>query len=652
MNFANSLISRNAIKDEEVHFITWALRTLATGSWRALYCVPMSAAREADPAVERAPELSPSILRRTSVLLILAATFVVYIGTLTFEFVYDDHQQIVRNPLLHSWRFVAYYFAHDVWSQQSVSDVSNYYRPVFLLWLRIDEFLFGLKPEGWHAGAVALHLLATWLVYRLTWRLLGDRWQACLAAGLFGLDPIHLEAVAWISGSSETLMASLLLGSILCYLNYRDCRPHRAYWLASSLLLFGLASLAKETTLILPFLIFGYAWIYSKSPPPGPWARAREAVSSSLLYFLVAAAYLAARVEVLGSVGHTITAMPWRVLAYTWPSILWFYTRLLIWPAGLSVFYDNPYVSHPTLANFYAPLAGVALIGAALVWWSLRSRIVAFASLWLVLAILPVLDFRVFGPNEIAHDRYLYLPSVGFVILASLLISRIHLGQSRLFGRPATQIIAAGAILGAFAIGTVWQSAFWANDLVLCYRATKEAPGSADANNLLGVTLMNRRDWKPATALFNKAIELQPQYIGAYSNLALVYSRTGDYARSEAFARHALKMDPDRTETWLIVGVDQLELGRVNEAVQSLRRAAELAPLAYRVHYALGIALRKSGNLKAALDQFRAEPASSPEAASVRRQIAQIESQMNGAENKDLGSGQNGPGSDQKRVGP
>ena len=88
--------------------------------------------------------------------------------------------------------------------------VGNYYRPLFLLWLRINDAVFGNQAWGWHLTTILAHVLATLLVYLLAWRLGIGRDVALLAALIFGLHPAHIEAVAWISGVTEPLLGIYL----------------------------------------------------------------------------------------------------------------------------------------------------------------------------------------------------------------------------------------------------------------------------------------------------------------------------------------------------------------------------------------------------------------------------------------------------------
>src|SRR4051794_33293644 len=102
-------------------------------------------------------------LRRPGVLTLLlgAGSFLLYCGTLAFKFVYDDKVQVLDDVAITKWRYVPKYFTSDVWSLIDPHKAPNYYRPIFLLWLKVNYSLFGLAPAGWHALCVCLHVLAT-----------------------------------------------------------------------------------------------------------------------------------------------------------------------------------------------------------------------------------------------------------------------------------------------------------------------------------------------------------------------------------------------------------------------------------------------------------------------------------------------------------
>src|SRR5205085_9467176 len=122
--------------------------------------------------------LSPRLLA----LAVIGITFLAYSGTLGYEFVYDDRGQIVNNPFIQSWHYLPRYFSDHVWGHVDPTMLGNYYRPMFLVWLLINEALFGLKSSWWHLTTILAHVAVTLMVFTLARRLLKSLPAAAIAA--------------------------------------------------------------------------------------------------------------------------------------------------------------------------------------------------------------------------------------------------------------------------------------------------------------------------------------------------------------------------------------------------------------------------------------------------------------------------------------
>ncbi len=586
-------------------------------------------------------EDSPA-LRRFAVALLLLSTFVVFIGTVDFGFVYDDWEQIVLNPFLRSWRFFWRYFQRDVWSQGGRGQGSNYYRPIFLVWLRLNYALFHLNPAGWHLAVVLLHVVVTWMVYRLAWHLLRDWRKAALAAALFGLNPIHLEAVAWVSGVTEPLLAVFILASFLSYVEFRRGQNRRWLWAIASWTLYFLATLTKETAVAFPLVIAAYEWFLGASAVVEPgglngssltlhsgsaedWRkRANAAFRGAAPFLLLTAVYLYIRFLVLGGLVAWTRPTPWRFAVFTLPWALCFYVRLLVWPGPLSPYYDVHWIRHPGLMNFGAPSLILALIGVALVIWTRSRPLDAFAALWIILFLGPVLDLTLLPSGNFIQDRYLYLPSIGFSILVVEFLARVfsrQRGPERLSGAAG---VFALAILMAYATSTLVQSTYWANDLLLFDQALKVAPHNAYASNGLGTAMMNHHHYRQAVKLFRAAIAASPKLGYPWGNLAYLYYETARYSRAVTSAEQYLRIYPKAPDGFYLLGISEYQLGHYHRAAASLGYAASLNPHAYGFHYALGLALLKEGHSERALLEFEAEPSHSTKRADAERQISAL----------------------------
>ncbi len=519
------------------------------------------------------PEQPVTAQLSTKVLLalVLLATFLVYAGTLQFDFVYDDLGQIVANPAVQSWKFFPLYFRANVWMQQFA--IGNYYRPLFLTWFLINHTLFGLHPAFWHFTTVVLHLGVTGLVFVLAMRLTRDRRIALIAALLFGLHPIHLETVAWISGVTDSLMALLLIPAFLSYLNY--CETHRVRWLAACLALYALALMAKETAIVLPALVVAYECLYVDAARR--WSERVRALALPVLCFVVVTSvYLVARSNALHGVAHKTVNMPLGVAALTVPSALAWYLKLLVAPVGLSVFYDTPYVTHVSLKYFILPVLGIVLAAGLLIWWWRRTRspLVAFASVWMLLPILPLLNLTVLPMGDFIHDRYLYLPSVGLVLLVATALGSID--SREIMGSPAGQV-AAIALACVLAFGTVAQSVPWANDVVLYYHGMQVAPNNDLPRNKLAATFVQRGMYEQGIKLYQVVLQYDPDFW--YANYRMGYAQymTGHYPEAERYLSRATELHGSPDEFYYL-GLAQVKLGHEEAAGKSLTEAVRLQP--------------------------------------------------------------------------
>lgn len=576
--------------------------------------------------------------------LALALTFIAYSGALGFPFVYDDHVQIVQNPYVHSWRFVARYFTEHVWGGTSPELLGNYYRPFFLLWLRINHMTFGLAPWGWHLSSVLAHCGVTLLVYVLAARTLGERWVSVLAALIFGLHPVHSEAVAWVSGATEPLMGGLLIGSFLCYLKKRDGGNRANSWLAASLLLFSFALLSKEAALVLPLLIFAYEWTgmadhEERASRPGTYAPLRNALWRTAPYMALVPLYLGARAAALKGLGHTVTPLPFRTVVLTWPSVMWFYLKLLIWPVGLSPYYNIPYVIHPDLVKVF--LRGTGIIGFVILLaaWTSRAgqravlqprtpKALAFASAWLIIPILPLLNLSVFPEGDIAHDRYLYLPSVGFAMLAAKALGSIRFGSAKPLGAPTLPMMVGVGLAAWFSLGTAFQSLIWADDLVLYTRALKSAPENNFVRTDLANVMAGRGLFGPAVTLYRQTLDRDPDFWPANYNLGWTYYRVGKFSEAETFFRRAIALKPNRPDPYLYLGLAEMENGRLEDAATAIRQAIRIRPEAQGYHFYLGLALKQQGDLHGALEAFENELEVNPERQAAKEQAAEVSARL------------------------
>jgi len=546
----------------------------------------------------------------------LLVTAITYLGTIRFDFAYDDYSQIVHNPFLRAWHYVPQFFVSSVWKQMAPLTPGNYYRPLFLVWMRANYSIFADRALGWHLIAVLMHLCVTWLTYVLVRKLTGQFTTAWLAALIFGVHPIHHEVVAWVSGTTESLFAILFLLAFLAYLQSRE--GSKGFWMALSCAAYALCLLSKETAIVLPALIFVDAWIrytpVESESGPDYAGRFRSALTPALLYLPIALLYLLVRFKILSGFGHSFAHVSPAVWLITLPSILLFYVRNWFFPFRLSESYDLFYQTNLSPLHVLLPLAILIALGAAV--WILRNRLgtkaVGYAVAWIVIPLLPALDTFVFRPDELVHDRYFYVPSIGAALLVALIIERAAKTKRALFGQPSHVVAAGFALTVILSFFAVRAASFWSSDYVLFSRAHQIAPQNGTALNNLGAEMIDRQELDGAQKILDAGYRNDPYNFQFSLNLARLYYRKHDLQKAESYIQQAKALDPDLAETYMVLGQIQLRQSRLMEAQESLQHAVALNPYSAPFHTSYGIVLALNGDCTNADQQFEAALALNP----------------------------------------
>ncbi|MGC2329162.1 MAG: glycosyltransferase family 39 protein, partial [Candidatus Sulfotelmatobacter sp.] len=208
---------------------------------------------------------STSSLTRTELLSlagVLIGTLLTFASTFAFGWVYDDPPQIPQNPNL-EWSRLGFLFTHQLWASMAGVE-GRFYRPLLTLWFLINKTFFGLNPHYFHVTTVLAHLAATALAFFVARALLKDAGAALFAAAIFAVHPLQVESASWISSVNDSLAAALCFASFLIYRKARAApRNPAARWTLAGILFF-LALLTKEVSVVLPGIILVDLWAISR----------------------------------------------------------------------------------------------------------------------------------------------------------------------------------------------------------------------------------------------------------------------------------------------------------------------------------------------------------------------------------------------------
>jgi tetratricopeptide (TPR) repeat protein len=496
----------------------------------------------------------------------------------------------------------------------------------------LNYSLFGLRPWGWHLGAVVLHVGAVLSVFWLARKLELEYWTAALTALIFAFHPIHIEPAAWVSAASDTMVAMFAALAFAAYLSGRasGTKNRTAWWIASLVLLFC-ALLTKEMAVMFSALVAIYAWLTPVEAKASSFARKTVgALAEAAPYALVTLLYvLLRRHALLHSTGQFDPVHGTLDTVRTLPLVLSTYLRQLLFPIGMTGLYYTPYVTSAIISQIVLP---VLVLGAAVfgLWYWNRhegSQKVAFAGWWLLVGLAPALYLRNFGNGDFVRDRYMYLPSIGFAILAALGLRRLP--SLKGWNASAVQLCAVLLLCGAYGCASLAQQVYWGSDLLMLMRGQSLYPGNPYALVGLAKEYSQRGAHDRAIAFAQLAVREHPEY--GYGPLALaeayihagrfeegqvwldkvdpnyaksevgmaglagLYGEMGDYQRALALCSEILDKEPNLYSALYNCGNIHLLDGQYRDAAQLLARAVQLVPEQAAPRHFLGRALLKDG---------------------------------------------------------
>ena len=496
---------------------------------------------------------------RLRILALLTLVAAPYLMALNHDFVYDDHGSIVENTYLQEPDHV-----RDIIGLRTLTDpaVLDGRRPIVLLSYLADQALWGLRPLGFHATSLLIHLCNTLLVLALARRLSppGKKFPPFSAALLFGLNPVLIEAVQ-SPAFREDLLVTFFLLSYLLLATRRDTSA----WF--SIVPLTLALLSKETAVIGPALLFAI-WLCLPDLRPPQKRAAGLAVLSLAAALVFAGLWLSSGpLQATGDIAFgTELRYPHNLL--TLPS-LWLKTlRIIIAPHPLVV----DYVIRPVhsaleprfIAGTLTTLASLALFAAL----RRRQPLVALGLGWMMIAFVPVSNvIPLYNPFA---ERYLYCAVPGFALTFASLFAAVS--------NPRIRTILLACTSVAYACLTILRLADWQTDYTLWSRTMKDEPYSARAYTWVGLEMKHQRDARGAMIMFRAASALNPRDVSPLINMAVIEGERGRLPEAEALLREAVLRRPDKADAHWNLAVALQFQGKTNEAQAEIRRTLEQDP--------------------------------------------------------------------------
>jgi protein O-mannosyl-transferase len=417
---------------------------------------------------------------------ILALTFLAYSPAFFAQFVnWDDGDYSFNNILIRN--------ITDIKGILTTPIQGNYH-PLTIFTLAINWIISGNNAWSYHLFNVVFHLINCVLVFRLA-MLLSNRngFVAFTTAVLFGIHPMHVESVAWVSERKDVLYGLFFVAALIAYTRYVDTGSKKQYIFS---IVFGILSLlSKPAAVVLPGAMLCIDFL-----------RRRELSLKLFLdkvpitipaFALGYVTYIAQKT--IGAATTTLFPLTSRIFMGFYGIAA--YAFKMIFPFNLATFYGFPPINESLPITYYISPLFFVLLAIGFYYSYKKSRLLAFAIAFYLVNLILVLQFLTVGSAIIA-DRYSYMPYIGWFFLAGWLAYK--------YMKPSTAVFLAGSVAVVFTFLSFKQATTWLNGASLWDQAIKVAP-SYKAYLNRATLLKDEKNYEPAIEDFSEAIRLNPQ---------------------------------------------------------------------------------------------------------------------------------------------
>lgn len=455
-------------------------------------------------------------------LLFFVLIFAIYGRTISYDYSYlDDQQLILQHADILDRANAEEIFFNDVFFSPTNS---FYYRPILTWSFVLDWHLGGANIHFFHFSNLIYHFIAVCLLFYLLMLSKINKEKAFFLALLFALHPVVSQAVAWVPGRNDSLVAIFIFSAIIFFSRFLQFEKIRDLIFLG--ITFLLALLTKESAvLVAPFALF-WAFIFRREyfGKTKIFIAAAVAITSGLLWYLIRSLVILPQ-----SLGSTFSSL-WDNIT----SPLVFFSKIF-YPFNLSVY------SVIADVNFIYGIIALFILLSLLIISRPRTiwpSVFGFLWFWLFLMFSSVRPDGIEAQNFMEHRIYVGMFGV-LIILAQIQISKKFIKSNKIIYIISSLIIIFLAVL------SFSYSRHFKNKISFWEQAAISSPHSALVQRNLGAMYYLDQRFFEAELYAKKALEINPNEPMANNNIAVIYMEREKYQEAERFLKRELELNPN-----------------------------------------------------------------------------------------------------------
>ena len=486
---------------------------------------------------------------------ILIVSLAQYSLSLQNRFVWDAEIIFTGDPTLRDLKNLPLSFQEqtNVRKTNEGNKISKlaYYRPLAKS-LRILEYpLFGTDPLGYKAVNVILNAAVVLLLFVVVFSATKHPTVALVAALLYAVNPVRAEVVYWTYSDSYILMSFFSLGSLALYQ-----RRH----IILALIAFFLSLFCHEMAVLLPVIILLYTFLIERQ-------QSIKAYVPSLLFFVLAGAFLVLRTAIMGSV--PLGGVEAGTFLNTAVVVIQRYTKMFFLPdAPVTIYARQLFVSlTPEVVISYVVVGLLAAFG---VWLWFRRRAYLFWYLWFFIWSAVSLNIGAFSEYLMA-EKILYLACAGFCVLLALLMVEFADRKVLVYGLLGCLVVLHSAT-------TFARAAYWQDTRTYLQKGLEFAPDSFLTHYALGRDYVKTLEYDKALAQFIHTIALNPRHSYSYNGMGNIYYLQNDMDRAISAWEKSITIDPEDPVPYYNIGLAFKKKYNLSRALFYFEKYLALSP--------------------------------------------------------------------------
>lgn len=547
-------------------------------------------------------------INTTILIFISLFSAVLFVNSISGNFVYDDFKIIVENSFMKEWRYLPKVFTKDYFSLSGEMS----YRPLVTISYFVDYAIWHEDPLGFHITNVVLHTVNSVLFYLFLRAVLSNSKIILLSLLFFVTHPVLVETVNAIGYREDLLSATFLLVSFIYFIKsdalfYRENKQitRCAVYYTISLISYLCALFSKEMATTLPLLLLVFTVFFHQRPWSSLTKRGKGIYTGYLALSLL---YLIIRFMLFINPALHSAYQPggFWVNVFTMIKILASYIRLSFFPLRLNADYVVPLVVHPW--EISSMLAVTFLISIFIIFAIIcrtRNMLAVWMS-WFFITLLPVMNIIPIG--NIMAERYLYIPVMGFCVAKGILIYRITdrtLSPRAIPLRRIVQRVLVIFMIGGYGFTIIWKNGNWRDEFTLWTKTISDSPNSHRAHCNLGNVYLERGLIERAHREYQFAAVLRPNDATVHSNLGNVYTKEGQIDKAFQEYHTAIRIDRNYVQPHNNLGNIYFNQGAPDKARVEYEEAVRIQPDYAPAHNGLGNIYNNAGDLDRAMQEFK-----------------------------------------------